>query len=421
MKSLYVKIDGMHCSHCEGKIKESLLKIENIKSVKFESLIAHISYENSVNIYDIIESITKEGYVTKREYISDNINDIENKFKFREFILISLCLILFLILLYKIIGFNIFNVIPNIDSSVTYGMLFIIGVFSSIHCISMCGAINLTASLGYKRDMKRPLLYNLGRLISYTLLGGIAGMIGSVLSINKVSEGIIIIISSIVMFFVALNMMGFVKLKSFHIFKFKRANKNPFIIGLCNGLMPCGPLQAMQVYAIETGSFISGAFAMFLFCLGTIPLMLFAGIAVNFVRGKGRASVNKVACSLIVILSFVMLNRGFTTLGIDIFNTNKVDGIKATVNNDYQIVSFDLDYGGYKDIILKKGVPVQMTIHVDKKYLTGCNNELEITEFNIKKKLEEGDNIIYFTPTKEGMFTYTCWMGMVKNKIIVQS
>ena len=74
MKSLYVKIDGMHCSHCEGKIKESLLKIENIKSVKFESLIAHISYENSVNIYDIIESITKEGYVTKREYISDNIN-----------------------------------------------------------------------------------------------------------------------------------------------------------------------------------------------------------------------------------------------------------------------------------------------------------------------------------------------------------
>ncbi len=62
-----------------------------------------------------------------------------------------------------------------------------------------------------------------------------------------------------------------------------------------------------------------------------------------------------------------------------------------------------------------------MTIHGDKKYLTGCNNELEITEFNIKKKLEEGDNIIYFTPTKEGMFTYTCWMGMVKNKIIVQS
>ena len=60
-----------------------------------------------------------------------------------------------------------------------------------------------------------------------------------------------------------------------------------------------------------------------------------------------------------------------------------------------------------------------MIIHVDKKYLTGCNGELEIKEFNINKKLEVGDNVIEFTPTKEGTYTYTCWMNMIKNNIKV--
>ena len=52
--------------------------------------------------------------------------------------------------------------------------------------------------------------------------------------------------------------------------------------------MPCGPLQAMQVYALQTGSFTSGAFSMLLFGLGTVPFMLFAGILLNLVKGRGK-------------------------------------------------------------------------------------------------------------------------------------
>ena len=60
-----------------------------------------------------------------------------------------------------------------------------------------------------------------------------------------------------------------------------------------------------------------------------------------------------------------------------------------------------------------------MIIHVDKKYLTGCNNKIELKEFNIEKELVVGDNIIEFTPTKEGTYTYTCWRNMIKNNITV--
>ena len=57
--------------------------------------------------------------------------------------------------------------IPIIDNNITYGMLFLTGLLTSIHCISMCGSINLVASINNenKRDYKRPILYNLGRII----------------------------------------------------------------------------------------------------------------------------------------------------------------------------------------------------------------------------------------------------------------
>ena len=184
--------------------------------------------------------------------------------------------------------------------------------------------------------------------------------------------------------------------------------------------MPCGPLQAMQVYALSTGSFFKGAFSMFLFCLGTIPLMLFIGILFNILKGKWKIVFNKVASVLILILSLVMLNRGLLYLNIDLFKNNNYDGFTiAKLEDSVQTVEFDLSYNNYQDIILQKGIPVKMVIHVDKKYLTGCNNEIIINEFNIKQELKEGDNVIEFTPKEEATITYTCWMNMIKNTIKV--
>ena len=85
----------------------------------------------------------------------------------------------------------------------------------------------------------------------------------------------------------------------------------------------------------------------------------------------------------------------------------------------YQYIEFDLDYGDYKDIIVQKDVPVKIIINVDKKYLTGCNNEIIIKDFKIDKKLDVGTNEIEFTPQEEGEYIYSYWMNMIKNKIKV--
>lgn len=419
MKRIYIKIDGIHCVNCENTIKYALLSDKKIKRVSFEGFIAVVTCEDNTKENELIKIINDLGYYTNKDNISDDINNLKNNIKFKEFVIILISIIFIFFILYKIFGYNIFNMIPTIDSSVTYGMLFITGLLTSIHCISMCGSINLVATVNSvnKKSIKRPLLYNTGRIISYTIIGGLVGLVGKIISFNNIVNGIIIILASIVMLLMSLTMLNVIKVR-FKFIKYKVSNRNPFIIGLLNGLMPCGPLQAMQIYALSTGSVLKGALSMLLFGLGTVPLMLVTGVIFSSMKGKTKILINKIASVLILMLSIVMFNRGLLSLDIDIFkNNNYGDYVKTTIKNGYQEIEFDLEYDNYKDIIVQKDIPVKIIINASKDKLTGCNNEIIINEYGIKKKLEVGENIIEFTPKDTKTISYTCWMNMIKNNI----
>lgn len=415
----------MTCNHCKIKITEALKKVENVKNINFDGHIAEIEYNGEIDKQKIINEIIKIDYYTNSKMISDNKRTLKENVSIGEFFKIISVFLLLSFVLNKFFKFNIFNAIPVINSDVTYAMLFVIGLITSIHCVSMCGAINLIASTSDIKNFKKPILYNLGRLTSYTIIGGIVGIIGSTFKVNIYFQGIIIIIASIVMLLISLHMMGMInfslRIKPLKVFN-NLKTKNSFILGLSNGLMPCGPLQAMQVYALSTGSFVYGALSMFIFCLGTIPLMLFMGMISNFLNNKNRKILNKMSTVLILLLSIVMLNRGLLSMGVDIsniFKPNYDNYLKSKITEDYQIVEFDLKYDGYEDIVVQKGIPVKMIINVTKNTLTGCNNGIKINGFNITKDLRFGKNIIEFTPNETKTFTYTCWMGMLKNNIVV--
>lgn len=424
MKTIYVKIEGIHCEHCREKITKELLKNEKIKEVAFIKNIAKISYDGKLTNEQIIEAISSIDYYTKEEYISEDLEKIDTRLKFGEFVLILGGILLVYLLIKKTFNYNIFNVIPTIDSTITYGMLVLTGLLTSIHCISMCGAINLMASVKSttKRSIKRPILYNIGRVLSYTIVGAICGLVGSAISFSNVAMGIIIIVAALIMFLMAMSMIGILKFRLPHFnINIKLKSNGPFVIGLLNGLMPCGPLQAMQLYALSTGSIFMGALSMFLFGVGTVPLMFFIGVVFNLLKGKRKILFNKIASVLILLLSLVMLNRGLLALNIDLFKgfDNYKEYTSSEMIDGYQVVEFDLSYNSYENIILQKGVPVKMIINADKTHITGCNNEVVISEFGVKQSLEVGKNTIEFIPEEEGEFTYTCWMSMIKNTIKV--
>ena len=145
MKKIYIKIDGMMCTHCYQTVIKIIQNDFNVKKVKLNRNIATVWYENEINTENIIEEINKKGYITKKEYVSKDKSKIDGSMNLLEFTLITCSIILVMLVLNEILGFNIFNMIPTIDTNIQLGLLFVTGLFTSIHCISMCGAINLYA------------------------------------------------------------------------------------------------------------------------------------------------------------------------------------------------------------------------------------------------------------------------------------
>ena len=82
-------------------------------------------------------------------------------------------------------------------------------------------------------------------------------------------------------------------------------------------------------------------------------------------------------------------------------------------------MSFDLRPGEYKTIEVKKGIPVKLIVNAKEKSINGCNETINIREYGIEYTFVSGENVIEFTPDKVGNFTYSCWMGMITDKIIV--
>ncbi|HHY82789.1 MAG TPA: heavy metal transporter [Clostridiales bacterium] len=446
-----LQVDGMTCTSCEMRIERALKKLDGVIESKavFSSSNVYVTYDvNVIELEQIIEAIENQDYVVKNKpgsaVVSETIKaekPANDKMTINQLLGIGIILLALYVIIKNTVGFNF---IPEINQSMGYGILFIVGLLTSLHCIAMCGGINLSQCVSYKVNNENTgrlsilmpsLLYNSGRVVSYTIIGGIVGALGSTVSFSGAAKGIVAVISGIFMVIMGLNMLNiFPWLRKINprmpkIFGRKIYNSNgrygPFYVGLLNGLMPCGPLQAMQIYALGTGSFASGALSMFMFSIGTVPLMFGFGAVSTMLSGKFTHKMMKVSAVLVIVLGVVMANRGLALSGISVpsmpfgaGNAAKGSNV-AVIQDDVQVVTTRLSSGSYEPITVQKGIPVKWVIQAQKSDINGCNNEIIVPKFNLVKKLEEGDNIIEFTPTEFGTFAYSCWMGMIRSKITV--
>ena len=436
IKSVNLNVDGMICTSCEKRIKDSLEKVRGITSISlnFKKQKVFIEYDDSkVSLHTIVKTIESQGYTV--------LTDNSHKSKTKEILWIFGILIVALAIMMLSMDSGSFNMESKLSSSTSYIMLFVIGIFTSIHCVGMCGGILMSQSIItlYKPSiygsLKPIILYNMGRVISYTILGGIVGALGSVLSISLSTQALISIFAGLFMVIMGFNLSGFSLFRAFSIkLPLKKSLKNksstPFIVGLLNGFMPCGPLQTMQLYALASGSFTIGALSMMFFALGTIPLMLTFGLIVNFINSKNTKYLIKISGLLVILLGFIMANRGLTLLGIDISpkvllnlssNNSKIKITKenkAVIKDGKQIIKLKADSSGYSPnvVFIQKNMKTELVIESDE--ITSCNNEIVISSLNIRQKLKEGENIISFI-SKDDDINYSCWMGMLKGYIKV--
>ena len=433
-------VKGMSCTGCESVIEKALLELEGIKAVKasFANNTVTVTYDSEkINFGKIKAAVKKAGYAIEKAQLSPTTKpEDENGKSFTkgQFVGIAVILLAAYLIINNTVGFNF---IPEITSSMGYGVLLVVGLLTSLHCVAMCGGINLSQCLksesttsGTKVNIKPSLLYNLGRVTSYTIIGGIVGAIGSVISFSGWAKGLIAILSGFFMVIMGLSMTGLfpwinkITPRLPRVFREKAGSagrgKGPYIVGLLNSLMPCGPLQAMQIYALGTGSFITGALSMFFFSVGTLPLMFGLGAFITMLGSKFTKQMMKISAVLVVVLGIVMLGRGFVLSNVTFpsltSSTSAVSdtGDKAAVNseNGVQNITSTLTTRGYPDITVQKGVPVVWDLKADAGSINGCNSTMVLSEYGLQVKLKAGDNIIMFTPTDTGKITYSCWMGM---------
>ncbi|KUO74682.1 MAG: heavy metal transporter [Clostridia bacterium BRH_c25] len=436
-------IEGMTCSSCELRIENTLKKLEGVAEVKVEysSSKAFFAYDSDViKLQDIIAAVDKAGYKAFENKKNIGTDEAEksksgkSKEDINQLVGIGIILLALYVIIKNTVGFNF---IPEVNQSMGYGILFVVGLLTSLHCIAMCGGINLSQCVAYKHsdssrtgNLKPSFLYNAGRVVSYTVIGGIVGGIGSVVSFSGGAKGIVAIVAGLFMVIMGINMLNiFPWLKKLNprmpkIFGNKIYNNNgkngPFYVGLLNGLMPCGPLQAMQLYALGTGSIAAGALSMFLFSIGTVPLMFGFGAISSMLGKKFTGKLMKVSAVLVMTLGFIMMSRGLVLSGVNAsVGGSSVKGNVAVVENGVQVVAIDLKPNSYAPIIVQKGIPVKFIINAENQNINGCNNAIIIPKYNIQKALEPGKNIIEFTPEEAGTIPYSCWMGMIGSSIKV--
>lgn len=455
--NLTLIVTDMTCAHCEIAIEQALKKERGIIHVvaKYSTGKVKITYEKGEISLDKIKNVIENaGYHVKKEqpvFESDKAkkgvtSTTATVSKGKDYSdLVGIIVIIFAIYVTaKHLGLlNILNQFPVAKEGMGYGVLFVIGLLTSLHCVGMCGGICISQCVNQNDNnptlskwspLRPSLLYNLGRVISYTVIGGIVGEIGKVVSFSGTMKGIVQILAGVFMVIMGINLLGvFPGLRKLNprmpkIFANKlyldRNNKSPLYIGILNGFMPCGPLQAMQLYALSTGSPLKGALSMFLFSIGTVPLMFGIGAISSFLNKKFTEKMMKVSAVLVIVMGLFMFNYGASLSGIVLpgsgissgsVNTNNI----AKEEDGIQVITTGLSSGRYEPIVVKKGIPVKWIIQAKDGEINGCNNAIVIPKLGKRVKLEAGDNVIEFTPTQAGVIPFSCWMGMIRSKITV--
>jgi len=456
------RIDGMTCVNCQNKIEKKLRKTAGVHeaAVDYNTGTADVTYDAAeISSGEISAVIEKLGYRTLDGKSENTVAKIIG----------TLVIILALFMLMRAFGTSdLAASFPLAQTGMGYGMLLVIGILTSVHCIAMCGGINLsqtlqkggeTASASTYSLLLPSILYNAGRLVSYTVVGVVVGALGSVITVSGGFQGMVQLIAGIFMVIMGINMLGvFPAMRRFNpripkIFAAKvdeqKTGRGPLVIGLLNGLMPCGPLQAMQLYALSTGSPIRGGISMFLFCAGTIPLMFALGAVSSALSGvRGQTFSRRVMYAgavLVVALGFVMFSSGWSLSGFDnplgVTASLQLDPVQeqiaqaapsaqdsrtqgssppvSIVQNGVQIINSTLQRNRYPAITVQQGIPVRWIINAPPGSITGCNNRMIIREYGIQYTFKQGDNVIEFTPTRSGRFSYSCWMAMIFSTITV--
>lgn len=345
-----------------------------------------------------------------------------------------------------------------VGSSVGFGVAFLIGLLAaSSSCIAVSGGLLLGAAAKFRerfseagpiRRMQPVFMFVLGRLASYAILGGVIGAIGKALTPSSFVTGLISIAAALVMIVMGLDMLHLApkwlkqimpRLPKSLAHRVMDAEGHPhpfapFFLGAGTFFLPCGFTQALQLYALTTGSALSGGLVLLGFALGTAPALLALGFASTSLKGKFGQFFFRFSGALVIVMGLWNIQNGFTVVGypLSLPNFSFVQARTATdaavsidpnvkLINGTQVVNIDVSNYGYNpnQFTLARNVPVRFDIGGSEAG-QGCLSGFQIPKLKIRQQLTPNQvTSIAFTPTDSGSYIFSCSMGMYRGTFTV--
>lgn len=321
---LELNVSGMICRACEDAIADALLHTRGVVSAQ-----AHywrgrvtITYDPNIVTEDTLRQVlTNAGYPPGTHGMGGVVVD-------------GICLALVGVLYWGLPKLLALVKVPALADNASLGLVFLVGLLTSTHCIGMCGGILLaqtTDARGVTARSKRGLIasaaYNGGRVVSYTAVGALCGALGAVITYTPNIKSMVFTVAGALVLLIGLRMAGILPglrstetelpgACSFNARTRRRFAGRPLIIGLLTGVMPCGALSAMWLCAMSSGSAGRGALVMLVFSLGTVPLLFLFGALQSFLPRGWMKYIVKGSAVLVVTLGLSMLVKGIRLFGM---------------------------------------------------------------------------------------------------------
>lgn len=451
------RINGMHCGSCEILIENTFSKMSGVKQVNASTKLqcAVIDYEDKpLKLNELNRAVQKHGYTVELDDDSSNGPTVRTS-GWKSFFTIA-GVLLGAWLLFR----SGANSLVSVNSASSIPTFFLFGIIAGLStCAALVGGIVLAMSKQWLslygeqatawEKLEPHWQFNLGRLISYTVLGAVLGLVGGALRPSAGVTTALTLVVSAIMILLALQMLGIkgfdwvqIRLPKFITRRIAdetafQGKRMPFVMGALTFFLPCGFTLTAQSLALLSGSFFQGALIMGFFALGTLPVLFAIGVAsVKLTERKTTTALfMKAAGALVLFFALINVNSQFNLIGWPSFSNLTVaataaktsdkqvkaaDGLAPIVNGK-QVIKMSVSSRGYTPNTFKVRAGTPVLWEMTDKGGGGCASSIVARNFFSETVYLTPDEPTTkeFTPTMVGKFRFTCSMGMYSGTIEV--
>lgn len=333
MEKVYLfHVHGMHCTSCVLLTENELAEVPGITKVKASLQKHQVEVAGNFKEQTPEELLAVLYPIMKKHGYTLALEKQNKKVAWSEFSTALPGAGLFIAVFILLQELGIVNLIGAGD--ISYPTVFLIGIIASLStCMAIVGGLVLSVSASFAKegDKVRPqVLFHIGRLASFFILGGAIGALGSAFHLGETGTLVLGILVALAMFILGINLLDIFpwaknlqptlpRFLSKNLLQIKKVNHTltPLLVGIITFFLPCGFTQSMQIYALTTGSPLTGALTMLVFALGTLPALAALSFASLGIQDKKKSGAFFKTAGLIVIF-FALFNLMGTLVSIGV-------------------------------------------------------------------------------------------------------